>query len=155
MHFQLSFSELKPLKTYLAFVRREEILHNRFTLQHYLEKSERRRQRACSLNYQQLLDSYYIVEEDEDYPSHTKESLYQLEHDFMGETSKPFPGVIKTILVWIMVIMILFSLVYVGLVAGQLSTTETQEWICYYLLSLAEFGFLLEPLRAILIGYFV
>ena len=130
----------------------QEILRDRRRLQHYLEKSERKRQKACSLNYQRLLDSYYVIEENENNPSHTKESLYQLEHDFMGETVKPLPRVVKTVLIWIMVLMILFSFVYVGLVAGQLSTTETQEWICYYLLSLAEFGFVLEPIRALIVG---
>ena len=130
----------------------QEILRDRRRLQHYLEKSERKRQKACSLNYQRLLDSYYVIEENENNPSHTKESLYQLEHDFMGESGKPLPRVVKTILIWIMVLMILFSFVYVGLVAGQLSTTETQEWICYYLLSLAEFGFVLEPVRALIVG---
>ena len=143
---------LKPLKSYLAYIRREERLQTRTALKRYLEKNERKRHNVCSLNYQRLVDSYYIVDEDENNPSHTKESLYQLEHDFMQETNKPFSGVVKTILVFLMIIWILCCLVYVGLVAGQLSTSETQEWICYYLLSLAEFGFVLEPLRAFLIG---
>ena len=146
---------LKPLKTYIAYIQKEELLHNRYTLKRYIEKSEKKRQRVCSLNYQHVLDSFYIIEEDEDNPAHTKESLYQLEHDFMEETNKPLPGVVKTLLIWIMMIMIGFNLLYVGLVAGQLSTTETQEWICYYLLSVIEFALLLEPIRAILIGYIV
>ena len=150
-----SISVLKPLKTYVAYIKKEEILRGQCTLQHYLEKSQRKRQRACSLNYQRLLDSYYIIEADENNPSQTKESLFQLEHDFMRESAKPLPWVAKTVLIWVMVIMILFSFVYVGLVAGQLSTTETQEWICYYLLSLAEFGFVLDPVRALLVGCIV
>ena len=148
-------SVLKPLKTYIASIEKEEILRSQRRLQHYHEKSERKRQRACSLNYQRLLDSYYIIEENDNNPSHTKESLFQLEHDFMRESAKPLPRVVKTVLVWIMILMILFSFVYIGLVAGQLSTTETQEWICYYLLSLVEFGFVLEPIRALLLGCIV
>lgn len=136
-------------------MKREEILRDRTALQHYLKKSERKRQRACALNYQRLLDSYYIIEEEENNPSHTKESLYQLEYDLMGETVKPLPRFTKKVVICIMVVMILFSFIYVGLVAGQLTTTETQEWICYYLLSVAAFGFVLEPVRAILVGLLV
>jgi len=130
-----------------------ETLRDRSMQRKYLERSRRKLDYIVSVHSYNVIDSFYMIEEGDDSHILTKAGLYQLEYDCMNESEKPIPYCVKTFSLYLMKLVIVLSMVYVTLIGGQLSTIQIQEWVCYYLGSLAMFGFVLEPIRAVIIAW--
>lgn len=130
-------------------------LNDHSTQRKHIQHSREKIDHTMTVHRYNVVDSYYMIEEGDDSQVLTKAGLYQLEHDCMGESRKPVPVCVKTLLLFVMKLIIVLSMLYVTLVGGQLMTVQLQEWVCYYLASVALFGLVLEPVRAAIVGWFV
>lgn len=130
-------------------------LSDRSTQRRHIKRSREKIDHCVTVHRHNVVDFYYMIEEGDDSQVLTKSGLYQLEHDCMGESRKPVPVCVKSLLLFVMKLIIVLSMLYVTLVGGQLTTVQLQEWVCYYLASVALFGLVLEPIRAAIVGWFV
>ncbi|XP_053372878.1 uncharacterized protein LOC123561647 [Mercenaria mercenaria] len=147
--------DLKPLKGYLEYLKHGELMRNMVTQMGYIERAKTKREYFSSIQISNIIDSYFMIDEGDDSKTLTKAGLYQLEHDCTGEDRKPLGSWVKTVAVMFMLLLQIFIVVYITMIGGQFSTTELQEWMCYYLLAVAVFGFVLEPFRACIVAFYM
>lgn len=121
----------------------------------YIERAKHKREYFNTVEINNIIDSYFMLDEGDDSQTLTKAGLYQLEHDCIGEDQKPLPPWVKTLTVTLMLIALVLIVVYITVIGGQFSTTELQEWMCYFLLAVAMFGLVLEQFRAYAVSVYV
>ncbi|XP_052805902.1 uncharacterized protein LOC128235190 isoform X2 [Mya arenaria] len=144
-----------PLKEYVQFILGEEVIHSQVTQLNYLERCKETLDFLQKQHLANVVDSYFMLEEGDDSHTLLKAGLYQLEHDCMGEDRKPLPGFVKSLSIFVMLFVMLFSVIYVSVAVGQLSTVDLQEYLCYYAMAVGIYGFGLETVRGVLVSLYV
>lgn len=139
----------------MQYLKQEEMRRNIVTQIGYIERAQQKRHYLNSIQVNTITDSYFMIDDGDESKTMTKAGLYQLEHDCLGECRKYMPPWLKMLTVILMLLLQLLVIVYITIIGGQFTTTELQEWMCYFLLAVAMFGLLLEPLRACLIAVFM
>lgn len=119
----------------------------------YFEKSKSRHKQYAMISLQNTVDSYYIVDKlDEGHLS--KSVLFQYEYEATQESCKPLSPSNKSLVSLLSICFTVFSFVYVSVVGGQLDPTQVQEWFVHLIVAILEFVVLIEPLKAVLIGWY-
>lgn len=121
----------------------------------YIEQAQCKRNYLNNVQVNTITDAYYMIDEGDESQTLTKAGLYQLEYDCLGEDRKYLPPWLKMLTVMLILVLQVLVIVYITIIGGQFTTTELQEWMCYFLMAVAIFGLLLEPLRACLIAVFM
>lgn len=121
----------------------------------YIERSKSKREHICAAQINNMVDSYYMIEEGDDSQILTEPGLYQLEHDCVGESKKPLPPLVKSVTIVVMAVLFFLIVLYTTLIGGQFTTIDLQEWMCYYLMAIGIYGMLCEPLRACFLGWYM
>lgn len=147
--------DLKPLKGYMEYVKHGEVMRNMVTQIGYIERAKSKRDYISSIQINNIIDSYFMLDEGDDSKTLTKSGLYQLEYDFTGENKKPLGPWVKVVLLMMMLLLLIFIVVYITMIGGQFTTTELQEWMCYFLLAVGVFGLVFEPIRAYTVALYV
>ena len=127
-------------------------ISNKLDVKSKIRHNEKKHRDFAMTHYQNVIDSYNIVDEDMIDYSLTNKMLYQLEWDVTCENRKPLPRFLKNIIGFLMFCGTIMSLEYSGQTGGQLSITQIQEWVACYLISLLLYGLFVEPLFALLLG---
>ncbi|OWF35340.1 hypothetical protein KP79_PYT03908 [Mizuhopecten yessoensis] len=142
-----------PLRAYMTFVTNSErILSKQLIKANYLNRYQRKHNKFAAITLQHVLDSYYDKDPQMLDTTLTNETLQQLEWHVLHENTKVIPNIIGRVLTFVLFCLAVFGLVYVSIIGGSLTVTQIQEWMSCFCISIAIYGFVLEPFVAI-VGY--
>ncbi|KAL3862591.1 hypothetical protein ACJMK2_008548 [Sinanodonta woodiana] len=81
-------NELKPVRKYLKFVGMIESIRGQITKENYVARIRKEQELFVQIQLQNVVDSFYILNDEEMTPKIDRTTLYQLEYDTMGDRWK-------------------------------------------------------------------
>ncbi|XP_033726683.1 uncharacterized protein LOC117316250 [Pecten maximus] len=155
--YEMNLAELikdfQPLRIYLSRVTTlEKLISKEVIKANFLDRYQQKHNKFAAITLQHVLDSYYEKDLDKMDTSLTNDTLQQLEWHVLQENTKVIPSIFGRLVTFMMFCVTVFCLVYVTLTGGSLTVTQIQEWVSCFCISIALYGFILEPFVAV-VGY--